>query len=158
MSNRHLNAPSLSDIDVLAFLDELIPDTLETRTVGAQEWLRLKLTEVMMEARKRAGLTQAELAERLGVGQARISKLENANNDRTIDSVVAYLTALDAELLVAVRQGEQVFQASRDCWLVDIPHAPTTVELHSVHTDFEVQAPAAVRDLAPAPVEAVVAA
>lgn len=133
-----MSKPHLSDIDVLAFLDELIPDTLETRTVGAQEWLRLKLTEVMMEARKQAGLTQAQLAERLGVQQARISKLENGNNDRTIDSVVAYLTAVDAELLIAVRQGEQVFQASRDCWVVDVPNVKT-VELQKVQTDFDLE-------------------
>lgn len=133
--------PHLSDIDVLAFLEGLTPDTLETRTVGAQEWLRLKLTEVMMDARKQAGLTQAELAQRMGVTQSRISKLENANNDRTIDSVVAYLTAVDAQLLVAVRQGEHVFQAAQDCWLVDIPNAPRVVERQVVHASFEVQAP-----------------
>lgn len=129
--------PHLSDVDVFAFLEDLITDTVETRTVGAQEWLRLKLTEVMIDARKRAGLTQAQVAERMGVQQARISKLENGNNDRTIDSVAAYLTAVDAELLVAVRQGEQILQASRDCWLVDVPNIVETVELQQIQAEFE---------------------
>lgn len=114
--------PYISDTDVFALLDELIPDTLATRTVGAQEWLRLKLTEVMIEARKRAGLTQSEVAQRMGVGQARVSKLENANNDRTIDSVVAYLMAVDAELSVAVRQNGELHQASRESLTVDLPY------------------------------------
>lgn len=114
--------PYLSGIDALDELRALIPDTLETRTAGAQEWLRLKLTEVMIEARKRSGLTQSQVAERMGVQQARISKLENANNDRTIDSVVAYLMAVSAELSVAVRQDGQLYQASRESFTVDLPY------------------------------------
>lgn len=131
--------PYLSDIDVLAELDALAGDSLETRTVGAQEWLRLKLTEVMIEARKRAGLTQKQLAERMGVGQARISKLENANNDRTLDSVVAYLTAVDADMLVAVRQDGILHQASQDCWLVDVPYQRQEVELQQKRSFYELE-------------------
>lgn len=146
-----MTKPYISDADVFALLDELIPDTLETRTVGAQEWLRLKLTEVMIEARKRAGLTQAELAKRLGVGQARISKLENANNDRTIDSVVAYLMAVNAELSVAVRQDGQLHQASRENFTVDLPyqqqHAPVKKKERSFTWEGEVGVDIAPRNL-----------
>ena len=123
--------------DVFSVLDELIPDTLETRTVGAQEWLRLKLTEVMTEARRHVSLTQAQLAARMGVQVALIKELESANSDRALDGVVAYLTAVDAELLVAVRQGAQILQASRDCWLVDVPNVMETVELQQVQAEFE---------------------
>ncbi len=86
------NNPHLGS-DVLAFLDGIIPDTIETRRVEQQELFRLALTQAMREVRKQAGLTQEQLAERLGVGQSWVSKLENVNHDRTFESVIAYLDA-----------------------------------------------------------------
>lgn len=106
----------LSDLDVFAELDQLAGDSPEVKKVEAQEWLRLKLTELMIEARKRAGLTQTELAERMGVQQARVSKLENANYDRTVDSVASYLVALESELKLAVEQNGEVFSTLNDHW------------------------------------------
>ncbi|CAM4447368.1 helix-turn-helix domain-containing protein [Deinococcus marmoris] len=129
--------PYLSDIDVFAELDALAGDSLETRTVDAQEWLRLKLTEVMIGARKRAGLTQTELAKRMGIGQARISKLENANNDRTVDSVAAYLAAVDAEMLMTVRQDGQIQHVTRDCWPIELPYRQDKVRIFHKKQDFE---------------------
>ena len=86
------NNPHLGS-DVLAFLDTIIPDTIETRRVEQQELFRLALTQAMREVGKQAGLTQEQLAERLGVGQSWVSKLENVNHDRTFESVITYLDA-----------------------------------------------------------------
>lgn len=83
--------------DVLAFLDEIIPDTPDTRLVEKQELFRVALTQAMRNLRKKVGLTQAELAEKMGVGQSWVSKLESANNDHTFESVLAYLDALGAD-------------------------------------------------------------
>jgi transcriptional regulator with XRE-family HTH domain len=75
--------------------------------------LRLELALVMQTLRSSAGLTQAELAQRLGVNQPAIAKLERVG-DHKIENVLRYLGELDAELLVAVRQGSDVVQVSDD--------------------------------------------
>ena len=75
----------------------------------------------------------------MGVGQLRISKLENANNDRTLDSVVAYLTAAGAEMLLAVRQDGFVHQASQDCWLVDVSYQQQKVDLQHKRSYYELE-------------------
>jgi DNA-binding XRE family transcriptional regulator len=88
--------------DAVAFFRDLAPDTPETRRVGKQEWARLLLTEQMRIARKQAGLTQGQVAEKLGVTQGWISRLEHADHDHTLESVIAYLDAVGADLEFAV--------------------------------------------------------
>lgn len=127
------------EADVFAVLDETIPDTPETQTVGTQEWLRPKLTEVMMQTRQHAGLTQAQLAARMGASLATVKELENADNDHTFGGVLAYLTAVEAELLVAVRQDGHVLQASRDCWLIDVPNSIDTVNMPTIQARYDIE-------------------
>ena len=88
--------------DALAFLDSIIPDTHESRLAERQEIFRIALTQAMRDARKRAGLTQKQLAEKLGVGQSWVSKLESANNDHTFESVIAYLNAFGADFEASI--------------------------------------------------------
>ena len=90
--------------DVIAALEQMIDETPETRRAGKKEALRITLTDAMRKARKRAGLTQAQLAERLGngVSQSWVSKLESANYDHQIESVLDYLDALEAELGITI--------------------------------------------------------
>lgn len=94
--------------DVLTALEESIPDTPEVRRAGKEEALRLMLTDVMRAVRKKQGLSQAEVGERLGTGQSWVSKLESANHDHQVESVASYLDALGAELRLAVRTGDGV--------------------------------------------------
>jgi transcriptional regulator with XRE-family HTH domain len=56
--------------------------------------------------RRAAGLTQIELAARLGVGQAQISKLER-QDDMLISTLASYLKALGVTGSVVVEVGEQ---------------------------------------------------
>ncbi|ARV63284.1 hypothetical protein BZZ01_28470 [Nostocales cyanobacterium HT-58-2] len=93
----------------MAFLDAIVPDTAETRRVEQQEFFRLALTQAMREIRKKAGLTQEQVAERLGVEQSWVSQLESVNHDHTFESVIAYLDALGAKLeLSFVLGGEKI--------------------------------------------------
>ena len=112
-----------SETDVLEHLGSLIPDTPEMRRVGKQEWFRLLLTDAMIEARKRAGLTQKEVATELGATQSWVSKLESANHDHGVESVVSHLDAVGAELLMAVKVGDDLIQVetSEEEVLVNIP-------------------------------------
>ncbi len=108
--------------DALDHLGTIIPDTPQTRRVGKQEEVRLGLTEAMRQARKRAGLSQKEVAKTLGVGQSWVSKLESANYDHQLESVVAHLDAVGAKLLMAVKFGDELIPVTQTHrLLVDVP-------------------------------------
>jgi transcriptional regulator with XRE-family HTH domain len=92
--------------DVFAFLDEIVAETPETCFAERQELFRIALTQAMRNVRKETGLTQSDLAQRLGVGQSWVSKLESANNDHTFESVLAYLNALDADFRATILLNE----------------------------------------------------
>ncbi len=80
-----------------AWLNQPLGDDPEVVLAGKLEYLRLYLTDAMREIRSKAGLTQAQLAEKLGVQQAAVSKLESALKDHELESVVNYLHVLGAD-------------------------------------------------------------
>ncbi|MEH2027515.1 helix-turn-helix domain-containing protein [Nostoc sp.] len=106
-----------------AWLQEKVSDEPEVILAGKLEYLRLYLTDAMREIRNKAGLTQAQLAQKLGVKQAAVSKLESALKEHELESVLHYLHTLGADLLVAVKQGDDLYQASDNegVLLVDVP-------------------------------------
>jgi len=56
--------------------------------------------------RKATGLTQTQLAAKLSVGQAQISKIER-QNDMLVGTLASYLTALGVNASLVVEMGEQ---------------------------------------------------
>lgn len=48
----------------------------------------------MIEARREAGLTQAEVADRMGTSQSVVARLENARHMPTFDMVARYAAAI----------------------------------------------------------------
>lgn len=85
----------------------------EVMVVGQLTYLHLELALVMQVLRTSAGVTQAQLASRLGIKQPAVAKLERAG-DHKVASIVRYLAEFDAELLIAVKQGDNVVQVSDD--------------------------------------------
>jgi transcriptional regulator with XRE-family HTH domain len=59
----------------------------------------------MKKARESAGLTQQDVARELRVTQAWISKLENANHDHKLESLLSYFDAIGAEMSLGVEVG-----------------------------------------------------
>lgn len=60
----------------------------------------------LVEARKRQGVTQAQLARTMGVSQARISKLEQGDINRNeVDTLRAYVVALGGHLEIVADFG-----------------------------------------------------
>lgn len=90
-------------------------DSAERRALleGKLTHLRLELALVMQELRSASGLTQREVAERLGVNQPAIAKLERAG-DHKLESVMRYLCEFDADLLMAVKHEDTLVQVSDD--------------------------------------------
>lgn len=70
-----------------------------------------KLGELISAWRKRAGLSQASLAEALGVQQAAISKLESGSSKLTVLQLLAILDACGLTLSDVSRDIESVAQA-----------------------------------------------
>ena len=79
----------------------------EFRRVYEEEAAKKELWLQLVEARQAAGLTQVELAKRLGVSQAQVARIEKRGYDAyTLTTLRRYVRALGAgfELQVAVRQ------------------------------------------------------
>ncbi len=80
-------------------------------TPGANERVReiedeLRLAAGLTALRETAGISQRELAERIGVSQPRIAAIERSRNV-TIDVLEQYVQALGGHLEVSVVQGRQ---------------------------------------------------
>jgi len=65
----------------------------------------------LRELREQAGLTQAELAERIGVGQRQVSKIEHGDLENAkIGTIRNYLEAVGGELSLEYLMGDQRMQ------------------------------------------------
>ncbi len=78
---------------------------------GADERVReiedeLRLAAGLAALREKAGISQRELAERIGVSQPRIAAIERSRNV-TLDVLEQYVNALGARLEVSVVQGRR---------------------------------------------------
>ncbi len=79
----------------------------EFRAVYEEEAAKKDLWLQLVEARQKAGLTQVELAKRLGVSQAQVARIEKRGYDAyTLNSLRRYVQALGEgfSLVIAVRQ------------------------------------------------------
>ena len=67
---------------------------------------RKVIGEAVMKMRKRAGLTQAALAEQSGTGQSNIADIENGNANPTIDTLnkISDICNCDLEIVIKERK------------------------------------------------------
>ena len=71
--------------------------------------------DLAREARKRAGLTQRELAERAGTTQSALARLENGRTTPSFDTVLRLvrLCGLDLDVMLVERDDSDWVQAQR---------------------------------------------
>src|SRR6266849_6289813 len=82
----------------------------ESRAIYEEEAAKKEFWLQLVEARQKAGLTQAELARRLGGSQAQVARMEKRGYDAyTLNSLRRYVQALGEgfSLDIAVRQSEK---------------------------------------------------
>lgn len=95
-----------------SFLAEFFPDDADRAEVedGAQTLITVSRAHRLAEMRKRLGLTQAEVAERMNVRQERVSAIERAKVDaRELRTLAAYIAALGGRMeIVADFGGERL--------------------------------------------------
>lgn len=101
--------------DVKAKARALDPRTDDEREVAAATARERREAYVrghqLAEMRKAAGLTQAELAENLGVSQARISKIEHGEVSG-IELVRAYVAAIGGTVDVIATLGDRTWKVA----------------------------------------------
>jgi DNA-binding XRE family transcriptional regulator len=84
-----------------AWRDALLGDP-EAREIYIEEAAKKELWLQLVEARQAAGLTQVELARRLGVSQAQVARIEKSGYDSyTLNTLRRYVQALGKRLEVS---------------------------------------------------------
>lgn len=61
-------------------------------------WFRAKIVVLFVNVRKKKGLTQAEVAKRIGVVTQQVARFETCSNSPTLSFLVKYAKALDEDL------------------------------------------------------------
>ncbi len=74
------------------------------RAMYEKEFRKKELWLQLVEARQEAGLTQKEVAERLGVSQAQVARIEKAGyGNYTLRTLERYIEALGDQFTVSVK-------------------------------------------------------
>jgi DNA-binding XRE family transcriptional regulator len=92
------------------FLGEFFPEPRDKAEIAAgMEQLRAEQRAYRLaEMRRRLGVTQAEVAERMGVAQGRVSAIEHAKPGATeLRTLAAYVEALGGRLEIIADFGDQ---------------------------------------------------
>ncbi|HEX5417127.1 MAG TPA: helix-turn-helix domain-containing protein [Chloroflexota bacterium] len=111
MMERNNGLPRDGQVAYQRWRDKLL-STEEGRQVYEEEAAKSELWLQLVEARIAAGLTQAELAKRLGVSQAQVARIEKRGYDAyTLNTLRRYVKALgegfDLEVNVKQRRPEE---------------------------------------------------
>ena len=85
---------------------ELTPEERrEVSEFDAYLTVSLKISVALLEARKELNLTQQQLAEKLGLDQSEISRLEGPDCNPTLRTLSKLATALNLDIQLLPRQG-----------------------------------------------------
>lgn len=100
-------AMTLEELAAKYPVDESLVQTYREQMLSEVRAYRLR------ELRERAGLTQAQLAARIGVGQRQVSKIERGDLDSArIGTIRKYLNAVGGELAIEYVVGDQRTQVA----------------------------------------------
>src|SRR5258708_39011379 len=103
MNKKARTDTSAEEQEYLNGREELLADP-ETRALYEEEAAKKDLWLQLVEARQKAGLTQEQMAERLGVSQSRIARIEKRGYDAyTLNTLRRYVAALGEGYSLEVR-------------------------------------------------------
>lgn len=86
--------------DYKDFFDELMADPEVKKEYDALE-PEFQLVRAMIKARHEAGLTQKDLAEKTGLQQANISRIENGNGNPSVATLNRIAQGMGKKLVIA---------------------------------------------------------
>jgi DNA-binding XRE family transcriptional regulator len=108
MRGKKRKYPSPEEAEYLNWRDEYLADP-ERQAIYEEEAAKSELWLQLVEARRAAGLTQQQMAKRIGVSQAQIARIEKEGYDAyTLNTLRRYVEALGDgfELNVSIRMLE----------------------------------------------------
>jgi DNA-binding XRE family transcriptional regulator len=85
---------------------ELYKKDPELKALVAEELERLKISEALKSARKAAGMTQKQVADRMNVNRALISQLEGRPQNVTVSTLVRYAAAVGGHMDFKISQNK----------------------------------------------------
>lgn len=88
-----------NELDRLLKSVEITPDIPEPTSIQEYD-VAQELREMMIERRTESGITQKQLAEKSGVSQANISKIENGISVPSVATLKKLADALDYRLII----------------------------------------------------------
>lgn len=94
------------------WLQELVDSSPEAATAARDEEVQLNLSEALRSAREAAGMTQRHVAETSGLKQSAVSRLEKPGHNATVGTVLTYLHAVGADLVLSVVVEGRTFPAT----------------------------------------------
>lgn len=86
------------------FLDQLVEDRAETDPRIRQEWASMQLMIALRKEREAQELTQAQVAERMGLPQSRITEIERRPWSASLSRILSYASAIGIEVGVLHRE------------------------------------------------------
>jgi transcriptional regulator with XRE-family HTH domain len=121
MKNKRVTAKKNSStvpVDIADWLERFVPDTSEMRAIATEEAAKYQLAVALSEARKKAGLTQTQLAEKMGVPQSLISRWEHINHNHTLETLLKLCEATDAKLVIGLEVADHFLPVTAECCMI----------------------------------------
>jgi predicted XRE-type DNA-binding protein len=103
MTRKEQRAVTPEESAYLNWRDAFLADP-ERRAIYEEEAAKSELWRQLVEARQTTGLTQKQMAERLGVSQAQVARLEQEGYDSyTLNTLRRYVAALGDDYTLEVK-------------------------------------------------------
>jgi predicted XRE-type DNA-binding protein len=108
--NDHVTDPDARSWDDLKRDFEFTPDEHDEIAAGAQRLIAEARAFRLSEVRRRQHTTQVEVAKAMGVTQARVSRIEKGQLERSeVDTLAAYVHALGGKLKIVADFGDETY-------------------------------------------------
>lgn len=110
MNQPPLNNPNARYWDDLVQDFDFSPDEKEAIQSGADRMITEVRAQRLADVRKRQNATQVEVAAAMGVSQARVSRIEKGELERSeVDTLAAYVRALGGKLKIIADFGDESY-------------------------------------------------
>lgn len=110
MSRDPLNNPNAVYWDDLVEDFAFTSDEQEQIRAGADQMIAQVRAHRLAEVRKRQHATQVEVAAAMGISQARVSRIEKGQLERSeVDTLAAYVKALGGRLKIVAEFGDESY-------------------------------------------------
>jgi DNA-binding XRE family transcriptional regulator len=110
MNQPPLNNPNARYWDDLVQEFDFTPEEQEAIRSGAERMIAEVRAQRLAEVRKRQNATQVEVAAAMGVSQARVSKIEKGELERSeVETLAAYVRALGGKLKIIADFGDESY-------------------------------------------------